>query len=389
MIRLLRQKKARDTLIQTLFLGVLLGLCVVAVVTAKSELDRMGITSGFSFLEVSTGFGVGFSIIEFSPNDSYGHLLWISIVNTIVLGVIGIVLANLVGLMVAVFRTSSNTVLNTLGTVYVELFRNVPLILQIMFWYAILVHLPKPKEAYSFFDLSYLSARGLVLPSLNVATPYLISVMALVLIGGFLIVWYGASRRFKSIPNTAKSTHQKVAVAGLILVVMAALWLGRIEGTPLFSIPELKGLNFRGGLVIPPEFTALAVGMAIYGGAYLGEIFRSGFMAVGQGQIEAANALGLKPLHVFTRVRLPLAIRAILPTLINQYVWLFKATTLGIVVGYTDFFSVVTVAITQSGQTLELIGILMVGFLIMNNTISIVLNRVNKAIALKGNQLRQ
>ena len=111
-------------------------------------------------------------------------------------------------------------------------------------------------------------------------------------------------------------------------------------------------------------------------------------MSVGRGQTEAARSLGLRPWHVFTRIQLPLAIRAILPTLINQYVWLFKATTLGIAVGYTDFFSVVSVSITQSGQTLELILILMVGFLLMNNTISIVLNLVNKAIALKGNQLR-
>ncbi|MCZ4291634.1 ABC transporter permease subunit [Hoeflea alexandrii] len=153
-------------------------------------------------------------------------------------------------------------------------------------------------------------------------------------------------------------------------------------------MPELRGLNIRDGIRIPPEFLSLLIGMAIYGGAYIAEIIRAGFLSVGKGQAEAAQSLGLTPWQVFSRVRLPLAIRAVLPTLINQYVWLFKATTLGIVVGYTDFFAVISVSINQAGQTLELIGILMLGFLIMNNTIAFLLNRVNDAIALKGSQLR-
>jgi ABC-type amino acid transport system permease subunit len=170
--------------------------------------------------------------------------------------------------------------------------------------------------------------------------------------------------------------------------MVAILAYAREPGSDIFSVPALRGLNFRGGITIPPELSALAIATAIYGGAYIAEVIRAGFLSVGKGQVEAARALGLSPWHVFSRIHLPLAIRAVLPTLINQYVWLFKATTLGIVVGFADFFSVISVSINQSGQTLELIAILMVGFLVMNNSLSFILNRVNKAIALKGTQLR-
>ena len=177
-------------------------------------------------------------------------------------------------------------------------------------------------------------------------------------------------------------------IVATTVICLVVLYFGRIADTPVVSVPALKGLNIRGGIRIPPELAALAIAMAIYGGAYIAEIFRAGFLSVAKGQVEAGNSLGLSPWYVFSRIRLPLAFRAVLPTLINQYVWLFKATTLGIVIGFTDFFSVVSVSINQSGQTLELIGILMVGFLIMNNTMSFILNRVNSAIALKGTQLR-
>jgi len=147
-------------------------------------------------------------------------------------------------------------------------------------------------------------------------------------------------------------------------------------------------LNLRGGLRVSPEFSALLVAIGIYGGAYIGEIVRGGFKAVGKGQTEAAHSLGLSPWQTFSRIRLPLALRAMLPILANQYIWLIKATTLGIAVGFTDFFMIVAVTINQSGQTLEAIAILMGGFLVINLSIAAVFNRINRAIALKGNQLR-
>lgn len=162
---------------------------------------------------------------------------------------------------------------------------------------------------------------------------------------------------------------------------------GRLPATPLLSLPAQKGLNIRGGLRIQPELYALAFAIAIYGGAYIGEIVRGGFKSVGRGQTEAARALGLTPWQVFSRVRLPLAVRAMLPILINQYVWLIKATTLGITIGFADFFMVIAGSITHSGHTLEFIGILMAGFLVISFTLAAALNRINRSIALKGNQI--
>ena len=154
------------------------------------------------------------------------------------------------------------------------------------------------------------------------------------------------------------------------------------------TFPVLRGLNLSGGLRLSPEFTTLVVAMAIYGGTYIGEIVRGGFLAAGKGQVEAGSALGLSGWQVFSRVPFPLALRAVLPILTNQYVGLLKATTPGIAVGFTDFFMIDVLAINHSGQTVEAMGILMAGFLTINLTLAAVFNRINRAIALKGHQLK-
>ena len=388
MLVYLRNRKLRNAALQGVFLGAILILTVTGTLTAKANLEAQGMTAGFGFLDRSTGFDVGFSLIEFDPNDTYGKMIWVGILNTMFLGAIGIVFANIVGLIVAVARTSTNGTLNAIGTVYIEIFRNIPLILQTMFWYALLTHLPRPKQAYSLFDIGYLSSRGLYVPGLNVHG-LAATVFFTILIGGLiLLAWIFAARRFRTWPESRRKMTRRAITWVAVVLCLTVLYAGRLVDTSLVSVPELKGLNIHGGIRIPPELAALAIAMAVYGGAYMAEIIRAGFLSVGKGQVEAGKSLGLSAWYVFTRIRLPLAIRAVLPTLINQYVWLFKATTLGIVIGFTDFFSVISVSINQSGQTLELIGILMAGFLIMNNTMSFILNRVNKTIALKGTQLR-
>jgi len=171
----------------------------------------------------------------------------------------------------------------------------------------------------------------------------------------------------------------------LLPIIMFVIgYLARTPDTPLLNMPALKGLDFRGGMRMPPELSALVIAIALYGGAYIGEVVRAGLMSVPKGQIEAGFVNGLKPFHIFSRVRLPLAIRAVLPSLTNQYVQLMKATTIGLVVGFSDFFMIISTSINQSGQTLELLAILMVGFLIINLSIAFVMNTINKRIAIKG-----
>lgn len=385
MTSLFASLKFRNLVFQALFLVVVLGIIMAAVIEGKRNIEAQGLTSGFDFLARGTGFDVGFKLIPYDGYSSYTRLMLVGILNSLFLGLLGILAANLVGLTIAILRTARNATFNVLGTVYIEIFRNIPMILQVVFWYALLTNLPPPKQAINFFG-SLISARGIYIPGLNVSAASAAVACAVVALGLIGLIVLAVSRnlsRWKHVPRA-----RILLALGTVVAAMAVLAFGRLPDTPIISMPALRGINIRDGIRIQPEFLALWFGMAIYGGAYIAEIIRAGFLSVGKGHAEAAQSLGLTPWQVFSRIRLPLAIRAVLPTLINQYVWLFKATTLGIAIGYTDFFAAISVSINQAGQTLELIAMLMAGFLIINNSIAFVLNRVNKAVALKGSQLR-
>lgn len=382
----LRSQKVRDALLQALFVAVLLVIIVGGWRNAASVMRSQNMISGFSFLEKSTGWNLNFSLLPVSASDPYWWFFVNGIVNTLFLGVVGLVLATLIGGLVGIARTASNDLLNLLGRIYVDFFRNIPLILQVFFWYAVVTHLPNPRNALVAGPMT-LTNRGLYVPAPNVAGWAAAAAVLLAVIVLIFALWLRVSRRISRPREARKPLVRGLLAVGAALVI-AILLIGRLPETPFLSVPAMQGLNIRGGLRISPEFAALMIAIGIYGGAYIGEIVRGGFKAVGKGQVEAAQSLGLRPWHVFARVRFPLALRAMLPILANQYVWLIKATTLGIAVGFTDFFMIVAVTINQSGQTLEAILILMVGFLIINLTLAAIFNRINKAIALKGNQLR-
>lgn len=232
-----------------------------------------------------------------------------------------------------------------------------------------------------------LTNRGLYMPALNVETWAFVAFLVACLLAFVLFVVLSLAE----VPKHAARALRTARWAGPLTLLAAGvlcLLVGRLADSPFLDVPALQGLNIRGGLRVPPEFQALTIAIAIYGGSYIAEIVRGGFKAVGRGQVEAARSVGLSGWQTFIYVRLPLAMRAMLPILANQYVWLIKATTLGITVGFTDFFMIVALTINHSGQTIEAIGILMGGFLAINLSIAAIFNRINKAIALKGNQLR-
>lgn len=335
---------------------------------------------------VTTGWDVNFWLLPAVANDPYWWFFVVGVVNTLFLGALGLMLATLIGAVIVIARTSSNHLLQLLGRMYVDFFRNIPLILQLFFWYAQITHLPNPRNAVAFGPLT-LSNRGIYMPALNVGGWYLAGAAAAFVAALVLALWLATTRRIVA-PREERRPLVAGAFAGGLLLATLLLVLGRVPGQPMIGLPQLQGLNIRGGLRVSPEFTAMLVAIGICGGAYIGEIVRGGFKAVGRGQVEAAWTLGLTPRQAFSRVRLPLALRAMLPILANQYIWLIKATTLGIATGFTDLFMIVAVTINQSGQTIEAIGILMAGFLAVNLSIAAMFNRINKAIALKGNQLR-
>ncbi|MDX8453726.1 ABC transporter permease subunit [Mesorhizobium sp. VK9D] len=386
MVSLLRNQKVRNALVQVLYVGSLAAMVLACVMIARRNLAEQGITSGFDFLYKSTGWDVNFSLLPATANDPYWWYFLIGIVNTLFLGSTGLILATIVGTIVGLARTSSNELARLLGRTYVDIFRNIPLILQVFFWYAVITHLPTPRAAHEAFGM-LLTSRGLYVPVPNVGAMALAAAILAVIAAIALPVWLGRTSRLDR-PVGERLGIQLAAAATALATAAVILALGRLPDLPLLDFPALQGLNLRGGLRIPPEFSALAIAIAIYGGSYIAEIVRGGFKAVGKGQMEAAQSLGLSPWRVFTLVRLPLALRAMLPILANQYVWLMKATTMGIAVGFTDFFMIVALTINHSGQTLEAIGILMAGFLAINLSLAAIFNRINKAIALKGNQLR-
>ncbi len=386
MVSLLRNQKVRNMLLQILYVGSIAALVFAGVVIARRNLAEQGITSGFDFLFKSTGWDVNFSLLPATANDPYWWYFLIGIINTLFLGSVGLILATIVGTIVGLARTSSNELARLLGRTYVDIFRNIPLILQVFFWYAIITHLPAPRSAHEAWGF-LLSSRGLYVPVPNVSDTALAAATLAVIAAIALPIWLGNTARLSQ-PIGQRRTIQLASAAVALALAAIILALGHLPGLPLLDFPALQGLNLRGGLRISPEFSALAVAIAIYGGSYIAEIVRGGFKAVGKGQVEAALSLGLSPWRVFMLGRVPLALRAMLPILANQYVWLMKATTMGIAVGFTDFFMIVALTINHSGQTLEAIGILMAGFLTINLSLAAMFNRVNKAIALKGNQLR-
>jgi len=371
----------RRFLVQGMFIAILALLVLYSVLATRSSLQDLGMTSGFGFLGRSTGWPIGFSLIPFTPNDTYARALLVGLLNTFVLGVIGLVLANIIGFSVGFARVANHRLLNLMGTIYVETFRNVPLILQVFLWYAILVRLPSPRNVTPIFDAFYLTNRGIYMPSLSIPPGAAVLVLALLLLGLFAFFRGIYLRKSGVIPSLR--TPALIFLTGLSGAI-GIVSLSHVAGEPWVNIPMPKGLNLRGGVRVSPEMAALAIAMGIYGGAYIGEVVRGGFNSVDPGVVEAGQAIGLGNGQTFFLLRLPLALRAIMPILANLYIWIIKATTLGIAIGFTDYFMVISISINQSGQTIELIGLLMIGFLIINFTLARAMNAAISRFEIPG-----
>lgn len=374
---MLNNQKTRDMVAQALLVsGVAIAL-IYCILRIRYAVQAQGMVSGFGFLDRSTGWDISFSVLDYSISDTYGRVILIGLLNTIYSGIISIAGATIIGGFVGLARLSPNYLARSVGGTYVNFFRNIPLILQIIFWYQIIGHLPHPRQALEIGGLFFLSNRGLYWPMINLADWAVWAIAAV-----FLTTLAAAALKKRAFGNV-NITRKQALLSGLFAVVVFALF-GSIGQENPIDIPHLAGLNIRGGAVLQPELCALVLAIWLYGGAYIGEVVRSGFMSVRKGQTEAARSLGLRPFHIFSRVQLPLAIRAMLPTLSNQYILLMKSTTLGIAIGFSEFFFVISTSINQSGQTLELLLLLMIGFLAINLSIGFGMNWLNARLALKG-----
>ncbi|MEO9514930.1 MAG: ABC transporter permease subunit [Paracoccaceae bacterium] len=376
MSQIFASQKFRKTALQGGFILAVVALIASIILVGKSNIADQGMATGFSFLEQTTGWPVNFSIIEISGRSTYARVLWAGLLNTMLVGFLTLIFATVLGLLLALMRVSSNTLMKLVGASYVEVFRNVPVILQVFFWYAILTHLPGPRQAHSFGDAFFLSNRGIMMPAPALSTGDILCCAVAVILA---IVFLGLTRE-----RLRFGSRWAIAVGSICIVFLIALLTGRELDTALLSVPELKGLRFVGGLTLKPEFTALLIGLTLFGASYIGEIIRGGLLSVDRGKLEAGIALGFSPFQINRLIRIPLAFRAMLPSLTNQYIWLMKGTTVGIAVGYPDYFAIVSTSINQSGQTLELLALLMGGFIAINYSIGFLMNMLNDRIKLKG-----
>ena len=365
--------KRRKLIVQGTILIITVLAVWGAVSNAQYNLTRLNMTSGFAFLERGTGWNYSFSLVERSINDPYAYTLFIGLLNTLFVGFTCIVTTTIFGFVVGTMRDARHPALNFAANVYVQIFRNIPLILQAVFLYALLIHIGGPRQAISLGDVAFLSGRGLMLPGLNVS-PW----VAVAMLGACLALAIGLI--------LAKVTLWRGLagwLGGSVAMIMVMAVSFRPEGANLLSLPELQGLRFRGGVSVPIELFALVASITLYGSAYIAEIVRGGLAQVPRGLVEAGQALGLTRAAIWARIKVPMALRSIIPPLGNQWIFMMKATTIGIAIGFSDLFYITVNSISQSGQTLELILMLMLTFLAINYSIAIFTNWLNARLQLK------
>jgi general L-amino acid transport system permease protein len=371
----------RGWVFQIVVVGLVASLAWYLVSNTVDNLNRQKIASGFDYLGREAGFEIGDSMIEYSPASTYARAIWVGILNTLRVAVLGIILATILGTLLGVGRLSPNWLLNKICAWYVEAFRNVPLLLWLFLFYKLISEaFPGPRQAMSaFWQSVFLSNRGLYFP-VPMADPIhkWMGVALLVGVAGAVVLHRWARKRQEATGQPFPSISSGIGVViGLPLLV----WLA--AGAPsAMSWPELKGFNFEGGTVIQPEFTALLVGLVLYTSAFIAEIVRSGILALHKGQSEAAAALGLSRGQSMRLVLLPQALRVIVPPMTSQYLNITKNSSLAIAIGYPDLVASINVTINQTGQAIENILLIMAAYLSVSLSISAFMNWYNKRIAL-------
>jgi general L-amino acid transport system permease protein len=376
----------RNPAFRALVFQVLLVLGIVAfgiylVNNTLQNMEQRGIKTGFDFLSNEAGFGILQSLIPYDETHSYGRTFIVGLLNTLLVAALGIFFATILGFVMGVARLSSNWLIARLATVYIEIFRNIPLLLQILFWYfAVLQPLPRPRQSLEFGEAVFLNNRGLFLPRPlgEDGFGYVLIALALGIVAA-LVVSRWARRRQEATGQQFPSGWVGLGlVVGLPLIVFLAL------GSPMhWEYPELKGFNFRGGIEIIPELAALTLALSIYTGTFIAEAVRSGIQAVSHGQTEAAAALGLRPNQTLKLVVIPQAMRVIIPQLTSQYLNLTKNSSLATAIGYPDLVSVFAgTTLNQTGQAVEVIAMTMAVYLLISLTISFFMNWYNKRVQL-------
>lgn len=369
-------------LIYQLLLLIGLGYFFYSIVNnALTNMEARGIKSGFGFLFTTSGFDILMSLVEYDATHTYGKTFVVGLLNTIMVSIIGIVLSTIVGFVMGVSYFSHNWLIKRISIVYVETFRNIPLLLQVFFWYfAVLAALPSARESLSIGEAIFLNVRGLFLPDLIgekgsglVYGSFLVA---------FVIVHFLRGWAHKRQDETGEQFPVFSVSLGIIFGLPLLMLL--VTGFPfVWEFPALRGFNFSGGITVIPELMALALALTVYTGAFIAEAVRAGIQSVPHGQTEAARSLGLRERKIMSLIIVPQAMRVIVPLLNSEYQSLVKNSTLATAIGYPDLFTVfVGTTLNQTGQAIEIVFMTMAVYFVINMIISFLMNRFNTKVAL-------
>ena len=384
---LIYNNEVRALFIQVATVAIIFSLFYVMIQNLNDNIEARGIVSGFTFLEGRSGFDIlpflGSYIVKFSPNSTNLEVFYVAIINTFVCAGVGIIISTILGLLIGIARLSSNYLISRLSNAYIELFRNIPILLQILFWYNIFLNaLPHPKKSVSFLDFIFINNRGFYLPNPIPQDGFLWVLVAFII--GIASAIY-LKRRFKRKQDeTGQQTNTLGYSFGLIIVFPIIIFL--LLGSPLqLDYAILGKFNLKGGLAIVPEFVALTLALSVYTATYIAEAIRSGIEAVDKGQKEAAAAIGLTKTQELKLVVLPQALRVAIPPTINQYLNLTKNSSLAAAIGYPELMSAFGgTVLNQVGQAIEILTMVMIVYLLISLAISVLLNYVNKKMAIQG-----
>jgi general L-amino acid transport system permease protein len=371
-----RDDRVIKALLQAVFVLAVVGVAGILFRNLQLGLGRAGLTLGFRFLGNSANFGITEGI-PYDPSESYLKAFWVGTVNTIWLSSLSIFLATVMGLLLGGARLCSSWLARQLALIITEVFRNVPVLLIIIFWYqGVILTLPPVRESISLGGMIFISQRGLKLPGLAVSIWEL--PVILVLIGA---AWCLHLLVQQQRPEVGLWQRRGIVALGVLLLA-GAFWVMFPEPPVSLDIPVLERFNFRGGVALSAELTAMVLGLVTYTGAYIAEVVRGSFLAVPRGQWEAARSLGLSEWQTFVQVITPQALRIMIPSLNTQYLTLIKNSSLGIAVGYSDMFNISSTIINQSGRSVEMFAILMLAYLTMNLCVSYGMNWLNNRVKL-------
>ena len=372
-------ERARSIAFQVLLILALVALFLVIGYNTAQNLERAGLASGYGFLFQTSAFDINQRLIEYDSTHTYGKAFIVGGLNTILVAVLGIIAATVIGFLAGILRLSNNFLISRIVGAYVEFTRNVPVLLQIIFWWIVLLELPRVPDSVSVGETFFLNNRGVRIPSLvyEDGSVFVVLCVAVGLVATVLIARWSAARQDRT------GQTFPVGWSGLALIVGLPLVAYLVLGGPVgLETPEMGKFNLQGGINVTPEFTALWLALSTYTGAFISEIVRAGILSVSKGQTEAANALGLRPSVTMRRIILPQALRVVIPPLTSQYLNLTKNSSLAVAIGYQDLVSIGDTILNQSGQALEVISIYMIVYLSFSLLTSAFMNWYNARIAL-------